>query len=207
MRGRLSGTPQQTTTLWDMLCGGGGGRLKPRETLRDGNKERIWFIHCSAYCELPCAAVSSWFKPYLRPRVLWSRAHPSLQADRPSNGLSGLARLKRKRGQEGRGRWCLIADSFATFWLKIHQACWSKCFWGRKKETDWQIVTLAWSEPRRSLWRLAIAVNWIGRTGWRLLFLLRWNKKGNKELHETQFKTSFQMFLEGSVCSCTWKGQ
>lgn len=82
-------------------------------------------------------AVLSWFKPHLTPCVLWGMAHPLPQADRPSNGLSGMARLERKQGQKGQRRWCLIADSFWTFWLKIHKACSSNCLWGKKK-MDWQ---------------------------------------------------------------------
>lgn len=74
-------------------------------------------------------AVLSWFKPYLAPCVLWSTAHPLPRADRPSNGLSGMARPERKHGQKGQRRWCLIADSFSAFWLKIHKACWSNCLW------------------------------------------------------------------------------
>ena len=143
MRGWLSGMPWQRITLRCVMCQGGVG------VSRERNKERKWLSEekiqpflCPAqqsvevkhegFCSHLLLTVLSWFKPYLTPRVLWSMAHPLPQADRPSNGLSGMARLERKLGQEGWRRWCLIADSFSTFWLKIHKACWSHCLWRKK---------------------------------------------------------------------------
>lgn len=82
-------------------------------------------------------AVLSWFKSYLTSCVLWSMAHPLLKADRSSNGLSGMARLERKQGQRGQRRWCLGADGFSTFWLKVLNPCWSNCLW---EKIGWNIV-------------------------------------------------------------------
>lgn len=133
----------KNNTLRCVMCRGGVG------VSRERNRERKWLseekiqpflfpahqsveVKHEGLCSHLLLAVLSWFKPYLTPRVLWSMAHPLPQADRPSNGLSGMAGLERKLGQEGWRRWCLIADSFSTFWLKIHKACWSHCFWKKK---------------------------------------------------------------------------